>query len=114
MAAKEEKGHALPEPPSDGLSYTFEDRRYTVRGLKSYGLDKLKVTVRLDLGDLFHLDTLDLYSAQGAGALLPGGREAAEGGPRQGEPGSPPPGREAGSPQGEAQGEEGQGRRRTR
>jgi len=62
VAAKEEKKDAPPEPSPDGLSYTFEDRRYTVRGLKGYGLDKLKVTVRLDHGGLFHLDTLDLYS----------------------------------------------------
>ena len=49
---------------TDSLSFTFEERRYTVKGLASYGLDRLKVTVRLNLGDNFHLDTLDLYSAR--------------------------------------------------
>ena len=48
----------------ESLSFTFEERRYTVKGLASYGLDRLKVTVRLNLGDNFHLDTLDLYSAR--------------------------------------------------
>jgi len=62
LAAKEEKKDVAQDPSPDGLSYTFEDRRYTVRGLKGYGLDKLKVTVRLDVGELFNLDTLDLYS----------------------------------------------------
>jgi len=60
LAAKEKEAPAAPS--AEGLSFTFEDRRYSVRGLKGYGLDKLKVTVRLDRGDLFHLDTLDLYS----------------------------------------------------
>lgn len=49
---------------NDSLSFTFEDRRYTVKGLASYGLDRLKVTVRLNIGEAFHLDTLDLYSAR--------------------------------------------------
>ena len=49
---------------SESLSFTFEDRRYTVKGLASYGLDRLKVTVRLNMGEAFHLDTLDLYSAR--------------------------------------------------
>jgi len=62
LAAKEEKVVVLPESSPDGLSCTFEDRRYTVKGLKGHGLDKLKVTVRLDVGELFNLDTLDLYS----------------------------------------------------
>ncbi len=62
LAAKEEKKVTPPDPSHDGHSYTFEDRRYSVRGLKGYGLDKLKVTVRLDVGDLFNLDTLDFYS----------------------------------------------------
>ena len=48
----------------DSLSFTFEERRYTVKGLASYGLDRLKVTVRLNMGESFHLDTLDLYSAR--------------------------------------------------
>jgi len=61
LAAKEEKVVALPESSPDGFTYTFEDRKYTVKGLKGHGLDKLKVTVRLDVGDLFNLDTLDLY-----------------------------------------------------
>ena len=58
-------------PPGESLSFTFEERRYTVKGLAAYGLDRLKVTVRLNIGDLpagrqgaFHLDTLDLYSAR--------------------------------------------------
>ena len=62
---------------SETLSYAFDERLYTVKGLAAYGLDRLKVTVRLNLGDLptapgasaaqagnFHLDTLDLYSAR--------------------------------------------------
>ena len=74
-AAKEEKGQG--EPQADSLSFAFEDRRYSVRGLSSYGLDRLKVTVRLEYGGALHLDSLDLYShrarehfAETAGKLL--------------------------------------------
>jgi DNA primase catalytic core len=66
-AAKEEKRAAperLPSEDSDGFSFTFEDRRYSVRGLSSYGLDRLKVTVKLAVNGSFHLDSLDLYSAR--------------------------------------------------
>jgi len=58
---------ASPPPPveaQDSLSFTFDERKYTVRGLASYGLDRLKVTVRLNIGESFHLDTIDLYSAR--------------------------------------------------
>jgi len=55
---------AFEESNGDGLSFAFEDRRYSVRGLSSYGLDRLKVTVRLEYGGAFHLDSLDLYSAR--------------------------------------------------
>ena len=71
-AAKEEK---VSSPGS--LSFSFGERRYGVRGLRSRGLDKLRVTVRLEAGGRFHLDTLDLYShrareqyAQAAGKML--------------------------------------------
>jgi DNA primase catalytic core len=57
-----------PEEPapsdSDGFTFAFEERRYTVRGLAAYGLDRLKVTVRCDVNGSFHLDSLDLYSAR--------------------------------------------------
>ena len=63
---------AAPSPPppveapdlTDSLCFTFDERKYTVKGLASYGLDRLKVTVRLNIGERFHLDTLDLYSAR--------------------------------------------------
>ena len=69
-APKEEKAaigqrqEAFEENHGDGFSFAFEDRRYSVRGLSSYGLDRLKVTVRLEYGGAFHLDSLDLYSAR--------------------------------------------------
>ena len=69
-APKEEKPleAAEPEEPvlseSDGFTFAFEERRYAVRGLSSYGLDRLKVTVKLEVNGAFHLDSLDLYSAR--------------------------------------------------
>ena len=63
-AATGRQEEAFEETKEDGLSFAFEDRRYTVRGLSSYGLDRLKVTVKLEASAGFHLDSLDLYSAR--------------------------------------------------
>jgi DNA primase len=42
-----------------------ENRRYRIRGLgKNLSHELLKVNVLVSCGDLFHVDTLDLYSAQ--------------------------------------------------
>jgi DNA primase len=43
---------------------TFENREYRVRGLSPVGLEKLKIYLRLNVGNLFHLDTLDLYQSR--------------------------------------------------
>jgi DNA primase len=43
---------------------TFDQREYRVRGLSPVGLEKLKIYLRLNVGNLFHLDTLDLYQSR--------------------------------------------------
>lgn len=43
---------------------TFSNREYRVRGLSPVGLEKLKIYLRLNVGNLFHLDTLDLYQSR--------------------------------------------------
>lgn len=43
---------------------TFENREYQVRGLSPVGLEKLKINLRLNVGNLFQLDTLDLYQSR--------------------------------------------------
>lgn len=53
------------ETLADGTrTITFADREYRVRGLTSVGLEKLKINLRLNVGNLFHLDTLDLYQSR--------------------------------------------------
>jgi DNA primase catalytic core len=42
----------------------FEQREYRVRGLSPFGLEKLKINLRLNVGNNFHLDTLDLYQSR--------------------------------------------------
>ena len=69
-AAKEE---AASEPivapvsidTSDG-SYViaFGRRTWRVRGLSAVGVDRLRVNVRIDQDERFHVDTFDLYSAR--------------------------------------------------
>ncbi|MGH9946910.1 MAG: CHC2 zinc finger domain-containing protein [Pyrinomonadaceae bacterium] len=46
------------------LMITFDNREYRVRGLTGVGLEKLKINLRLNAGNNFHLDTLDLYQAR--------------------------------------------------
>ncbi len=50
--------------PDGSLMVTFDNREYRVRGLTGVGLEKLKINLRLNAGNLFHLDTLDLYQAR--------------------------------------------------
>jgi DNA primase catalytic core len=53
------------ETLADGTrQITFEGREYRVRGLSPFGLEKLKINLRLNVGNLFHLDTLDLYQSR--------------------------------------------------
>jgi len=49
---------------------SFVARTYRVRGLKAVGMARLKVSVRVEQGDRFHLDTLDLYSARSRRGFL--------------------------------------------
>lgn len=46
------------------LNIEIENRSYKVRGLSPMGLEKLKINLRLNVGNLFHLDTLDLYQSR--------------------------------------------------
>jgi hypothetical protein len=50
---------------------TFGERRYRVRGLaKNASAESLKVNVLVSRGDVFHLDTLDLYHARSRVAYI--------------------------------------------
>ena len=50
--------------PDGTLQIVLDNREYRVRGLTGVGLEKLKINLRLNVGNLFHLDTLDLYQAR--------------------------------------------------
>ncbi len=50
--------------PDGTRALTFDNREYRVRGLTGVGLEKLKINLRLNAGNLFHLDTLDLYQSR--------------------------------------------------
>jgi DNA primase len=47
--------------PDGTKQISFSEREYRVRGLSPFGLEKLKINLRLNVGNSFHLDTLDLY-----------------------------------------------------
>ena len=60
-----EASNAELETLADGTRrITFANREYRVRGLSPVGLEKLKIYLRLNVGNLFHLDTLDLYQSR--------------------------------------------------
>ncbi|MDI1334584.1 MAG: DNA primase, partial [Lacunisphaera sp.] len=62
-AAKEKTSVAAPSllPQGEHWLLTLDGREYRVGGLeKTLGTDALKVTLRLRVGDRFHLDSLDL------------------------------------------------------
>lgn len=56
--------------PDGTRAITFDNREYRVRGLSPVGLEKLRINLRLSAGNLFHLDTLDLYQARARTAFV--------------------------------------------
>ncbi len=64
-----------PEPimeiKGEEVIITLGDRRWRVRGLsKSMSYDQLKVNILVSRGEVFFVDTFDLYSARGRAAFL--------------------------------------------
>ena len=45
-------------------------RLWRIKGLSAFGVDRLRVNVRLDQGARFHVDTFDLYSARSRQAFV--------------------------------------------
>jgi DNA primase len=67
LSAVETKGETSAELetlPDGTKQIGFSNREYRVRGLSPFGLEKLKINLRLNVGNNFHLDTLDLYQAR--------------------------------------------------
>lgn len=67
-AAKEESSGLRLEEGAHVL--VLGSRTYRVRGLSATGMERLRVSLRLEHGERFHVDTLDLYSARGRGAFV--------------------------------------------
>lgn len=55
---------SLTQNADGALSAAVQGRAYRVRGLSPVGLDRLKVNLRVSVGETFHLDTIDLYQAR--------------------------------------------------
>ncbi len=61
----------VTEVKEEEVVFTFGPRRYRVRGLgKALSAEALKVNVLVAAGDVFHVDTLDMYSARQRAAFL--------------------------------------------
>jgi DNA primase len=62
---------AKADVKDDEVVFTFGERRYRVRGLpKNLSPETLKINLLVAVGESFHVDTLDLYSAKGRGHYL--------------------------------------------
>ena len=60
-----------PEVSEHGIAVTFGDRRYRVRGFeRNLAVDVMKVNLLAAHGELFHVDTFDLYSAKARGNFI--------------------------------------------
>ena len=61
----------VTEVKEEEVVFTFGPRRYRVRGLaKALSAEALKVNVLVAAGEVFHVDTLDMYSARQRAAFL--------------------------------------------
>ncbi|MDP2272659.1 MAG: CHC2 zinc finger domain-containing protein [Archangium sp.] len=61
----------VTELKEEEVVFTFGPRRYRVRGLgKALSAEALKVNILVATGDVFHVDTLDMYSARQRAAFL--------------------------------------------
>jgi DNA primase len=68
VLSEQQASRATLETTADGaINFAIEGRQYRIRGLSATGLDRLRVNVRITLGQAFHLDTLDLYQARARG-----------------------------------------------
>lgn len=82
-AAKEKSTSPDVALDADSGSYTirFESRTYRVRGLSAFGVDRLRVNVRVEDGSRFHVDTLDLYAARTRKTFIEATADVFRGGP---------------------------------
>lgn len=75
--------HAVPAPApapeaddcevsAEQIIVRYADRRYRVRGLaRALGAESMKVNVLVSVGELLHIDTLDLYQAKARTVFIP-------------------------------------------
>lgn len=60
----EEKPHVQREAEAGAYVVTFGSRTYRVRGLSTFGVDRMRVNIRVEDANRFHVDTFDLYAAR--------------------------------------------------
>lgn len=68
-AAKEEKVQ-LDREVDGAYVINFAERMYRVRGFSTFGVDRMRVNVRVEDGGRFHVDTFDLYAARARKAFI--------------------------------------------
>lgn len=68
------------DPDKGAYRVRFESRTYRVRGLSAFGVDRMRVNVRVEDGSRFHVDTFDLYAARSRKTFIESAAEVFAGG----------------------------------
>lgn len=71
-AAKEENEPQLVLGDEGTYALELLSRTWRVKGLSAFGVDRLRVNLRVDEGSRFHVDTFDLYSARSRQSFIEG------------------------------------------
>ena len=61
QAEKPTKTPPKVEQTEEEITITFDNHQYSIKGLQINGLDKMKINLKIKNGELWHLDTIDLY-----------------------------------------------------
>lgn len=82
--AEEEKPDVLHDADAGAYVVSFGARTYRVRGLSAFGVDRMRVNMRVEEGGRFHVDTFDLYAARSRKNFIEAAVQALAGGPAAG------------------------------
>lgn len=81
---EEEKPDVQHDAEAGAYVVSFGSRTYRVRGLSAFGVDRMRVNVRVEEAGRFHVDTFDLYSSRSRKNFTEAAVQALAGGPAAG------------------------------
>lgn len=82
--SEEEKPDLHHDAEAGAYVVSFGPRTYRVRGLSAFGVDRMRVNVRVEEAGRFHVDTFDLYAARSRKNFTEAAAQALADGPAAG------------------------------